>query len=117
MIRRPPRSTLFPYTTLFRSIAHDTLLESYVIESSARHDAESLASRHLGVKTVARDALTGTGVQRIPFDQVDVARAAAYSAENADVTLQLHGALHPKLTAEERLAHIYGSIEIPVREV
>src|SRR2546426_7518266 len=23
MIRRPPRSTLFPYTTLFRSLAHD----------------------------------------------------------------------------------------------
>src|SRR2546430_3867512 len=23
MIRRPPRSTLFPYTTLFRSVQHD----------------------------------------------------------------------------------------------
>src|SRR2546430_8222277 len=23
MIRRPPRSTLFPYTTLFRSVGHD----------------------------------------------------------------------------------------------
>src|SRR2546430_16191220 len=26
MIRRPPRSTLFPYTTLFRSLAHDGAL-------------------------------------------------------------------------------------------
>src|SRR2546426_3192414 len=25
MIRRPPRSTLFPYTTLFRSLAHSIL--------------------------------------------------------------------------------------------
>src|SRR5256885_13113008 len=25
MIRRPPRSTLFPYTTLFRSLANDRL--------------------------------------------------------------------------------------------
>src|SRR5258708_18171620 len=25
MIRRPPRSTLFPYTTLFRSLAHNTI--------------------------------------------------------------------------------------------
>src|SRR2546430_4738189 len=24
MIRRPPRSTLFPYTTLFRSVAYDS---------------------------------------------------------------------------------------------
>src|SRR5258708_37534496 len=26
MIRRPPRSTLFPYTTLFRSLVHDALV-------------------------------------------------------------------------------------------
>src|SRR2546430_10284527 len=31
MIRRPPRSTLFPYTTLFRSKGHDawTLIQRY----------------------------------------------------------------------------------------
>src|SRR5256885_12727962 len=27
MIRRPPRSTLFPYTTLFRSVSHGPPLE------------------------------------------------------------------------------------------
>src|SRR2546430_11250794 len=27
MIRRPPRSTLFPYTTLFRSNCHDAISE------------------------------------------------------------------------------------------
>ena len=32
MIRRPPRSTLFPYTTLFRSKASQTELEEYFIE-------------------------------------------------------------------------------------
>src|SRR5260370_6558986 len=30
MIRRPPRSTLFPYTTLFRSV-HDALMDNLVI--------------------------------------------------------------------------------------
>src|SRR3712207_8904051 len=29
MIRRPPRSTLFPYTTLFRSISRDSLIETF----------------------------------------------------------------------------------------
>jgi len=100
-----------------RGIAHDVLLESYVVESHARHDVESLASRHLGLKTPTRDELTGTGVQRIPFEQVDVTRASAYCAEDVDVTLQLHAALHPKLTAEGRLDYVYGSIEMPVREV
>jgi DNA polymerase I len=98
-------------------IAHDALLESYVIESTARHDVESLASRHLRLNISSRDELTGTGVQRIPFEQVEVARAAAYGAENADVTLQLHAALNPKIAAEDKLAYVYGAIEIPVREV
>src|SRR2546430_9026534 len=31
MIRRPPRSTLFPYTTLFRSVSH--LAETYIKKS------------------------------------------------------------------------------------
>jgi len=29
MIRRPPRSTLFPYTTLFRSVATGGLAETF----------------------------------------------------------------------------------------
>jgi len=100
-----------------RGVAHDTLLESYVLESHARHDMDSLAERHLGVKTIAYDEVTGTGAQRIPFEQVDVARAAAYAAEDADVTLQLHRVLYPRVTADDKLAYVYGGIEIPVREV
>ena len=100
-----------------RGIAHDALLESYVIESHSRHDVESLASRHLGTKPLSIDEVTGTGAQRIPFEQVEVARASAYAAEDADVTLQLHAVLHPKIAAEEKLAHIYSGIEMPVREV
>src|SRR3712207_7939408 len=36
MIRRPPRSTLFPYTTLFRSKTAENLLKSFAGESQAR---------------------------------------------------------------------------------
>ncbi|HEX4798715.1 MAG TPA: DNA polymerase I, partial [Burkholderiales bacterium] len=100
-----------------RGVAHDTLLESYVLESHTRHDMDSLASRHLGIKTLTYDEMTGTGVGRIPFEQVDVAQAAAYAAEDADVTLQIHHALLPKIQADEKLAYVYGSIELPVREV
>src|SRR5256886_16773945 len=35
MIRRPPRSTLFPYTTLFRSHSEETLV-SQALEAGAR---------------------------------------------------------------------------------
>ncbi|TMH56063.1 MAG: DNA polymerase I, partial [Betaproteobacteria bacterium] len=100
-----------------RGIAHDTLLESYVLESHARHDMDSLATRHLGLKTLTYDEVTGTGLGRIPFEQVDVARAAAYAAEDADLTLRIHHALFPKLEAAEKLLYVYGSIELPAREV
>jgi DNA polymerase-1 len=100
-----------------RGVAHDVLLESYVIESSARHDVESLAQRHLGAKPLSIDEVTGTGAQRLPFEQVDVARASEYSAEKTDVVLQLHAALHPGIAADGKLAQVYGEIEMPVREV
>src|SRR2546426_5788 len=102
---------------VLRGIAHDTLLESYVLESHARHDMDSLASRHLGLKTLTYDEVTGTGVGRIPFEQVDVARAAAYAAEDADLTLRIHHALYPKLEAAEKLLYVYRLIELPAREV
>src|SRR3712207_7029230 len=36
MIRRPPRSTLFPYTTLFRSLAHDRRIRRVVPHLAVR---------------------------------------------------------------------------------
>src|SRR5438552_13982044 len=38
MIRRPPRSTLFPYTTLFRSVLqHERLLADAVTDAGGNH--------------------------------------------------------------------------------
>ena len=98
-------------------VVHDTLLQSYVLESSARHDMDALAERYLGLKTITYDEVTGKGAQRIGFEQVDVQRATEYSAEDADVTLRLHQALYPKLAADEKLKRVYATIEMPVREV
>ena len=98
-------------------VAHDTLLESYVLESHKPHDMDNLAWRHLDVKTISYADVAGKGASQIGFDQVPVETAAEYSAEDADVTLQLHHALHPRLTQEPRLLHVYATIEMPVREV
>ncbi|MDR2240988.1 MAG: DNA polymerase I [Zoogloeaceae bacterium] len=98
-------------------VAHDTLLESYVIESDKRHDMDSLALRHLGLTTIKYDEVTGKGAGRIGFEQVDIARAAEYAAEDADVTLRLHAALLPRLQAAPQLAALYGDIEMPVMQI
>jgi DNA polymerase-1 len=93
---------------------HDTLLQSYVLESHQRHDMDDLAARHLGVKTIAYDEVTGKGASRIAFEQVPVERAAEYAAEDADVTLRLHQALFPRVQAEEKLAAVYRDVEMPL---
>jgi DNA polymerase-1 len=95
-------------------VAHDTLLQSYMLESHQRHDMDSLAERHLGLKTITYDEVTGKGAGRIGFEQVAIERATEYSAEDADVTLQLHQALYPQIQSDEKLARIYREVEMPL---
>lgn len=101
----------------FGGIVHDTLLESYVLESHKPHDMDSMAMRHLGVKTILFEEVAGKGANQIGFDQVSVERATEYSAEDADITLQLHRALFPQLEKEPALARVYADIEMPVMQV
>ena len=98
-------------------VAHDTLLESYVLEAHRPHDMDNLAWRHLGVKTLTYAEVAGKGAKQIDFDQVALDEATAYSAEDADITLQLHRHLHPLIAADPKLNHVYTTIEIPVREI
>jgi DNA polymerase-1 len=98
-------------------IAHDTLLESYVIEVHERHDLDSLSQRHLGWKTISYDEVTGKGAARIPFSAVEIGRATAYAAEDADCALAVHEVLYRKIAAEPRLQEVYESIELPVMPV
>jgi DNA polymerase-1 len=98
-------------------IAHDTMLQSYVIESDKGHDLGQLCSRHLGLDTIAYEDLCGKGAKQITFDQVDIERAATYAAEDADVTLRVHNVLHPKFANEPGLSRIYHEIEMPARQV
>src|SRR6266850_490702 len=102
---------------LLSGIVHDTLLQSYVLESHQSHDMDSLAARHLGVKTISYDEVTGKGASRIPFEQVAVEHATEYSGEDADITLQLHRTLYPQIERDEKLARVYRGIEMPVMEV
>ncbi len=105
------------YGVAVTGVVHDTLLESYVLESHQRHDMDSMADRILSIKTISYDDITGAGAKRIGFEQVAVERAAEYAAEDADVTLQLHQALHPRIAADEKLGHIYADIEMPAMSV
>jgi DNA polymerase I len=98
-------------------VEHDTLLESYVLESHRSHDMDSLAMRHLGLKTIKYEDVCGKGAQQIGFDEVPLAAAAEYAAEDADVTFQLHEALYPRIACEPGLLRVYRDIEMPTSRV
>ena len=100
-----------------KGIAHDTLLQSYVVESHKPHDMDTMAERHLGVKTITYVEVCGKGAGQNRFDQVSIERATEYAAEDADITLQLHQALYPQVESDAKLARIYGEIEMPVMPV
>ena len=97
---------------------YDTMLESYVLNSNAtRHDLDSTALAYLGVNTVHFEDIAGKGAKQIRFDQVPVAVAANYAAEDADICLRLHHHLWQKLEAIPPLRKLYEQIEQPLVEV
>ena len=100
-----------------QGIVHDTLLQSYVYESHRSHDMDSLAQRHLGIKTITFEEVCGKGASQISFDQVDISTATQYAAEDADITLRLYYHLWPLIEKDERLKYVYQTIEIPTMMV
>ncbi len=90
-----------------RGYAHDTLLQSYVLEVHKPHGLESLALRHLGIQGLSYEDLCGKGAHQIPFAQVDLERAARYACEDADYTLRVHQVLWPRLQAVPELRAVY----------
>ena len=108
-------NVLSNYDIQVQGVAFDTMLESYVLNSTAtRHDMDSLALKYLSRQTVHYEDITGKGARQISFSQVALEQASHYAAEDADVTLQLHQHLWPRLQAEKSLASVLQDIEIPL---
>lgn len=109
------KSLLARYGIELRGIAFDTMLESYVLNSVAgRHDMDSLSERYLNHKTITFEEIAGKGKNQLTFNQIALEQASPYAAEDADVTLQLHLAMWPKLQESEDLLRVYQQIEMPL---
>ena len=109
------RGILLRYDIELKGIAFDTMLESYVLDSvSGRHDMDSLADRYLGHKTVSFEEIAGKGKNQLTFNQIALEQASPYAAEDADVTLQLHQTLWPKIQESATLTTVFNEIEMPL---
>ena len=100
-----------------RGYAHDTMLQSYVLEAHKPHSLESLAERHLGRHGLSYEDVCGKGVHQIPFAQVEVVKAAEYSCEDSDMTLHVHQVLWPRLEQLPGVLDVYLRIEMPAAAV
>ena len=95
----------------------DTMLMSYALDCGRNgHGMDELADIHLGRKTITFTEVAGTGKKQKSFDEIDIAAATAYAAEDADVTLALHAVLRPRLAAEGRRT-LYETLERPMAHV
>ncbi|WP_132307426.1 DNA polymerase I [Martelella mediterranea] len=95
----------------------DTMLLSYVLDSGmGGHGMDALSEKWLGHKPIPYKEVAGSGKSMITFDYVDIDRATAYAAEDADVTLRLWLVLKPRLIAE-RVATVYERLERPLLPV
>ncbi|MGL5285794.1 MAG: DNA polymerase I [Aeromonas sp.] len=112
------RNVLQNHGIELRGMAYDTMLESYVLNSTgSRHDMDSLARKYLGVETISFEDIAGKGVKQLTFNQIELEQAAPYAAEDADITLRLHQTLWSKLASEGELAKVFAEMEMPLLSV
>lgn len=92
----------------------DTMLMSYALDAGReRHGMDELSEKHLGHKPIGYTEVAGKGKSSVCFDQVDLAKATDYAAEDADVTLRLWQYFKGRMTAES-MNTVYETLERPL---
>ncbi len=109
------RNVLLNHGIELCGIAFDTMLESYLLDSTAsRHDLDSLAEKYLNHTNIKYEDVAGKGAKQLNFNQVSIEQAAPYAAEDADISLRLHGRLWPQLRQAAGPAAVFREIEVPL---
>jgi DNA polymerase-1 len=112
------KNVLANYNVHLQGVAFDTMLESYVLNSvGTKHNMDALAEHYLGHETIHYEDIAGKGAKQLTFNQIGLAEAAPYAAEDADITYRLHQVLWPQLVAANELANVASKIEIPLSVV
>ncbi|EKD77083.1 MAG: hypothetical protein ACD_42C00486G0006, partial [uncultured bacterium] len=106
------------YNVEITAAMEDTLLESYVLNSTgSRHDLDTLALKYLNHNTIKFEDVAGKGAKQITFDYVAIPVATNYAAEDADIALQLHHVLMAKIEKEQSCETVLRDIEWPLMPI
>lgn len=111
------RSVLLNHGIELKGIKFDTMLEAYVIDSTGKHDMDTLALKYLDHKCISFIDIAGKGKKQLTFNQISIIEAAPYAAEDADITLRLHLELFQRLQEIPKLLDLFNNIELPLLTV
>jgi DNA polymerase-1 len=100
-----------------QGISDDTMLASYVLDSTGKHNLDFLSQKYLNLKTISYEEVAGKGAKQLNFSEIAIETAAHYAAEDADVCVRLHHALQAKLQAQVELLNLYNTLEMPLLSV
>lgn len=98
----------------------DTMLMSACLDGGLHgHGMDDLAERHLGHTCISFKEIAGTGKKQKTFDEISIAEATPYAAEDADITLQLYHIFKKRIESEgyEAVHKLYQTVEKPLIEV
>ena len=111
------RSVLLNHGIELKGIQFDTMLESYIVDSTGKHNMDALAVKYLDHKCISFEEIAGKGKKQLTFNQISILEAAPYAAEDADITLRLHLELYSRLKESESLLTLFNEIELPLLTV
>lgn len=96
----------------------DTMLMSYALDAgmAASHSIDSLAQRWLDYTPMTLKDVCGSGKSAVSFDMVEIDKATAYGAEDAEIVLRLWRVFKPRL-AQDGLVSVYERLERPLTPV
>ncbi|MDG6283512.1 DNA polymerase I [Glaesserella parasuis] len=105
------------YGIELQGVAFDTMLQSYTLDSTGRHNMDNLAERYLGHQTIPFEELAGKGKHQLTFDQIELNKATEYAGEDAEITMKLHQLLWSELQKTPELVKLFEQIEMPLVSV
>jgi DNA polymerase I len=100
----------------FGALASDPMLSSYLIDPNAEHDLSAMAAAHLGAAIASRESLLGTGKKATPFESLEVARAGAFAAAQAEAALHLGRRLGAQIESRG-VKKLLAEVELPLCHV
>jgi len=110
-------NVLEKYSIKFSCKIHDTMVMSYVYNSTGKHDLNTLAEKYLNYTTIKYEELAGSGAKQKLFSEIDADKATNYACEDADITLRLYNFLYEKLSSNKEQLNLYEKIELPLVKI